>query len=130
MNFISLSNVEYQKISTNISFVMKLNKSLTISHDIVHHSDKQFQVHCSFSSNILKYFPFFLHTDFFSQKGQECLIDNVITIGYCYLSAMPDSIHEKQEMLFNLMEGKECKYGYYSFNSHLNVDHIKLISST
>ncbi|CAG9809033.1 unnamed protein product [Chironomus riparius] len=46
--------------------------------------------------------------NFFSQKGQECMIDNVITIGYCYLSAMPDNVHEKQEMLFNLMEGKEC----------------------
>lgn len=53
----------------------------------------------------------FVHTstDFFSAKGQECLSDNVITIGYCFLSSMPDDKEEKQEFLFKLMEGKECK---------------------
>lgn len=48
-------------------------------------------------------------TDFFSAKGQECLSDNVITIGYCFLSALPDDEGEKQNFLFKLIEGKECK---------------------
>lgn len=48
-------------------------------------------------------------TDFFSTKGQECLSDNVITIGFCFLSVLPDSMEEKQHFMFKLIEGKECK---------------------
>jgi hypothetical protein len=37
------------------------------------------------------------------------MIDNVITIGWCYLSAMPEDANEKQALLFDLIEGRECK---------------------
>ncbi|CRL05007.1 CLUMA_CG017998, isoform A [Clunio marinus] len=49
---------------------------------------------------------------FFSAKGQECLSDNVITIGFCFLSAMPESEEEKQELLLrdhSSEKGDECK---------------------
>lgn len=48
-------------------------------------------------------------TDLFSKQGQECLVDNVISIGYCFLQQIPDEVREKQEMLFKLIDGKECK---------------------
>lgn len=35
--------------------------------------------------------------------------DNVLTIGYCFLSAFPDDDEETQEFVFKLMGGKECK---------------------
>lgn len=48
--------------------------------------------------------------DFFSTKGQECLVDNVITVGFCFLQAIPEDIQAKQELLFKLIDGKECKW--------------------
>lgn len=47
--------------------------------------------------------------DFFSTKGQECLVDNVITVGFCFLQAIPEDLQAKQELLFKLIDGKECK---------------------
>lgn len=48
--------------------------------------------------------------DLFSKQGQECLVDNVISIGFCFLQAIPENVREKQEMLFKLIDGKECKW--------------------
>jgi hypothetical protein len=57
--------------------------------------------------------------DLFSKQGQECLVDNVISIGFCFLQAIPEDLREKQEMLFKLIDGKECKWVFKKESSKL-----------